>query len=192
MSIVHTQRGVIVDSVARSTLANLVVVAASAAFIGLAAQVSIPLPGTPVPITGQTFAVLFVGAAAGLWRAVSATLLYAVLGLAGVPWFAGHASGYVTATFGYILGFVVAAALVGWLAQHGWTRRPALTFTAMLVGDLVIYLIGVPWLKATLGVSWATTLSLGLTPFLIGDLIKAGLATGLFAVAWPRVDRLAS
>jgi biotin transport system substrate-specific component len=182
------QRGVILDPVARTGVANLAVVLAGAIFIGLAAQISIPLPGTPVPITGQTFAVLFVGAAAGLWRGVAATTLYAALGLAGIPWFAGGTSGYVTATFGYILGFVAAAAVVGRLAQLGWTRRPWQTFVAMILGDLVIYLIGVPWLKAALGVSWSTALTLGLAPFLIGDLIKATLAAGLFAVAWSRIN----
>lgn len=189
MSTIATPRGVILDSVPRSAPATIATIAACTVFIGLAAQVSIPLPGTPVPLTGQTFAVLLVGAVAGPWRAVVSTVLYAALGLAGVPWFAGHSAGYVTATFGYILGFVAAAALVGWLAQHGWTRRPALTVAAMLLGDLVIYLVGVPWLMTSLGVSWASALALGMTPFLLGDLLKAVLAAGLFTLAWPRVDR---
>lgn len=189
MSTTSIQRGVIVDGFARTALSNLVAVVAGAAFIGLAAQISIPLSWTPVPLTGQTFAVLLVGAAAGLRRAVAATLLYAVLGLVGVPWFAGHSSGFVTVTFGYIIGFVAAAALVGWLAERGWTRRPWLTFAAMLLGDLVIYAIGVPWLKAALGVSWGTAFTLGMTPFLLGDLVKAALATGVFAAAWPLFGR---
>jgi len=181
--------GVIADSVARSRVFDVALVAAGSLFIGIAAQLSIHLPNNPVPITGQTFAVLLVAAGTGLWRGVASTLLYAVLGLVGVPWFAGASSGYVSATFGYILGFVAAAALVGWLAQRGWTRTPWRTAAAMVLGNLAIYAIGVPWLKATLGISWSKALDLGLQPFLVADLLKAALAAGLFTAAWALVDR---
>ena len=180
---------VLADSIARSRVVDVSLVLAGALFIGLAAQVSIHLGSNPVPITGQTFAVLLVAAGAGLWRGVASTLVYAALGLVGVPWFADGAAGYVSATFGYILGFVAAAAVVGWLAQRGWTRAPWRTAAAMVVGDLTIYAIGVPWLKASLSLSWSTAISLGLTPFLVGDLIKAALAAGLFTGAWALVDR---
>ena len=95
----------------------------------------------------------------------------------------------MSATFGYILGFVAAAALVGWLAQRGWTRTPWRTAAAMVLGSIAIYAIGVPWLKATLGLTWSTAISLGLTPFLVADLLKAALAAGLFTGAWALVDR---
>jgi len=180
---------VLADSVTRSRAFDVALVAAGSLFIGIAAQVSVHLPNNPVPITGQTFAVLLVAAGSGLWRGVASTVLYAVLGLAGVPWFAGASSGYVSATFGYILGFVAAAALVGWLAQRGWTRTPWRTAAAMVLGSIAIYAIGVPWLKATLGLSWSTAISLGLTPFVIADLLKAALAAGLFTAAWAIVDR---
>jgi biotin transport system substrate-specific component len=180
---------VIADSLARSRAFDVSLVLAGAMFIGLAAQVSIHLPGNPVPITGQTFAVLLVAAGSGLARGVAATLVYAALGLVGVPWFADGSSGMVTATFGYIVGFVFAAAVVGWLAQRGWTRTPWRTAAAMVVGDLAIYAVGVPWLKAAVGVSWSTAISLGMTPFLVGDLLKALLAAGLFTAAWAVVDR---
>jgi len=180
---------VLADSVARSRVFDVALVVAGSLFIGIAAQVSVHLPNNPVPITGQTFAVLLVAAGAGLWRGVASTVLYAVLGLAGVPWFAGASSGYVSATFGYILGFVAAAALVGWLAQRGWTRTPWRTAAAMVLGSIAIYAIGVPWLKATLGLSWSTAISLGLTPFVVADLLKAALAAGLFTAAWAIVDR---
>jgi biotin transport system substrate-specific component len=180
---------VLADSLARSRAFDVALVAAGSLFIGIAAQVSIHLPGNPVPITGQTFAVLLVAAGTGLLRGVAATLLYAVLGLVGVPWFAGASSGYVSATFGYILGFVAAAAVVGGLAQLGWTRAPWRTAAAMVIGDLTIYAIGVPWLKATLGLTWAKAFSLGFTPFLVADLLKAALAAGLFTGAWALVDR---
>ena len=179
---------VLVDGFARSRVLDVALVAVGSLFIGLAAQVSIHLPGNPVPITGQTFAVLLVAAGSGLWRGVASTLVYAALGLVGVPWFADGSAGFVSATFGYILGFVAAAALVGWLAQRGWTRVPWRTAAAMAIGDLAIYAIGVPWLKAVLGLSWGTAISLGLTPFLVGDLLKAALAAGLFTGAWAFVD----
>jgi biotin transport system substrate-specific component len=181
--------GVIADSVARSRVFDVALVAAGSLFIGIAAQLSVYLPGNPVPITGQTFAVLLVAAGTGLWRGVASTLLYAALGLVGVPWFAGASSGYVSASFGYILGFVAAAAIVGWLAQRGWTRTPWRTAAAMVLGNVAIYAIGVPWLKATLGLTWAKALSLGLQPFLVADLLKAALAAGLFTAAWAIVDR---
>ena len=189
MSLTAPAPRVVLDPLARSLVSNIVIVLAGAAFIGLAAQVSIPIPGTPVPVTGQTFAVLLVGAAAGLWRGVAATALYAVVGLVGVPWFSGGASGFVTATFGYILGFVLAAAVVGALAQRGWTRSPWRTFASMLIGSAVIYAVGVPWLKAAVGVTWAKAFSLGLTPFLVGDLLKAALAAGIFTIAWRAIDK---
>jgi len=181
--------GVIADSVARSRAFDLALVAAGSLVIGIAAQLSIYLPNNPVPITGQTFAVLLVAAGVGLWRGVASTLLYATLGLVGVPWFAGASSGYVSATFGYILGFVAAAAVVGALAQRGWTRSPWRTAAAMVLGNLVIYAVGVPWLKATLGISWSKAIDLGLQPFLVADLLKAGLAAGLFTAAWALVER---
>ena len=189
MSVTVPAPRVVLDPLARSLASNVALVVAGAAFIGLAAQVSIPLPGTPVPVTGQTFAVLLAGAAGGLWRGLASAALYAVVGLAGVPWFAGGASGLVTATFGYILGFVLAAAVVGALAERGWTRTPWRTFASMLVGSAVIYAVGVPWLKAALGVTWAKAFSLGLTPFLVGDLLKAALAAGIFTLVWRWIDR---
>jgi biotin transport system substrate-specific component len=180
---------VLADSVARSGVFDVALVVVGSLFIGIAAQVSVHLPNNPVPITGQTFAVLLVAAGSGLWRGVASTVLYAALGLAGVPWFAGASSGYVSATFGYILGFVAAAALVGWLAQRGWTRTAWRTAAAMVLGSIAIYAIGVPWLKATLSLSWSTAISLGLTPFVVADLLKAALAAGLFTAAWAIVDR---
>ena len=189
MSVSVPVPGVIADSVARSRVFDVALVAAGSLVIGISAQLAVYLPHNPVPITGQTFAVLLVAAGVGLWRGVASTLLYATLGLVGVPWFAGASSGYVSATFGYILGFVAAAAVVGALAQRGWTRSPWRTAAAMVLGNLVIYAVGVPWLKATLGISWSKAIDLGLQPFLVADLLKAGLAAGLFTAAWALVER---
>lgn len=188
MSMAAPSPRVVLDGLTRSRAADLLVVLLGAGFIGLAAQLSVPVPGSPVPVTGQTFAVLLVGAAGGLRRGVASTLLYAVAGLVGVPWFAAGASGYVTATFGYIVGFVLAAAVIGVLAERGWTRSPWRTFAAMLVGSAVIYAVGVPWLARAVGVSLAEAVRLGLTPFLIGDILKAALAAGLFTVLWAQLN----
>lgn len=189
MSLAIPAQPVVFDRVARSPLANIALVLGSAAFIGLAAQISIPIPGTPVPLTGQTFAVLFVAAAAGLGRGVASTLVYAVLGCLGVPWFAEGSSGIRAVSFGYIIGFIAASALVGYLARLGWSRTIPKTFVAMLLGSMVIYAIGVPWLKFAADVTWTQAISLGLIPFILGDILKALLAAGIFRGIWIKLDR---
>ncbi len=180
---------VVADAFPRSLATNAMLVTGGAVFIGLAAQLFVYLPGNPVPITGQTFAVLLAAAALGLSRGVLATVLYAVAGILGVPWFAGASHGVVTASFGYILGFILAAAIVGALAQRGLTRTVGLTFLTMLVGSVAIYAVGLPWLKVATGLGWGTAFGLGVTPFVLADLIKAGLAAGLFAAEWALIRR---
>lgn len=165
-------------------------VVGAAAFVGLAAQAAFPLPFTPVPVTGQTFAVLLAGLALGWQRAVPSMLLYLVAGVAGVPWFAGGASGAVAPSFGYVVGFVLAAAVVGWLAagDSQRTRSPLRTCALMLVGNALIYAVGVPWLAASLHVSLTEAVALGLTPFLLGDAVKVALAAALLPATWRFVD----
>jgi len=180
---------VIADVFAKGSARNIVLVVAGAALIGLCAQLYVYLPGNPVPITGQTFAVLFVAAGLGLGRGVSATILYAVGGLVGVPWFAQGTSGLVSATFGYILGFILAAAVVGYLAERGWTSRAWRTAVVMVIGNVVIYAVGVTWLKTATGMGWSKAISLGMTPFLVGDAIKIALAAGAFTAAWAIIRR---
>ena len=160
-----------------------------AGLVGLFAQVSVTLPFTPVPITGQTFAVLLVGATLGTIRGVLSMMVYAMAGMAGVPWFADHSSGVALASFGYIVGFIVAAGVVGHLAERGATRTPLRTAAIMVLGSLVIYAFGVTWLKSSLGVSWSAAIALGLTPFLLGDAVKVALAAGLFPTTWRLVQR---
>ena len=180
---------VIGDVFAKGIARNIALVVAGAALIGLCAQLYVYLPGNPVPITGQTFAVLFVAAGLGLGRGVSATILYAVGGLVGVPWFAQGTSGLVSATFGYILGFILAAAVVGYLAERGWTSRAWRTAVVMVIGNVVIYAVGVTWLKTATGMGWSKAISLGMTPFLVGDAIKIALAAGAFTAAWAIIRR---
>ncbi len=159
-------------------------VAGAAGFVGLLAQISIQLPFTPVPITGQTLGVLLAGTALGWRRAGLAMALYAVAGVAGVPWFADHTSGYASASFGYIAGFFAAAVLCGYLAERGADRSVVKSLPAMLAGEVVIYAFGLTWLALDLHLTAPATLADGLTPFLVGDLIKAAIAAGLLPAAW--------
>lgn len=137
---------VLSDLVSSRLLREVVCVLAGAGLVGVAAQLSVPLPGTPVPVTCQTFAVLLCGASLGPRRGALSLALYLVAGVAGVGWFAGGNSGTGSPSFGYVVGFLPAAALVGYLAARGWDRTPAGTVAAMAGGTVIIYSVGVPWL----------------------------------------------
>lgn len=197
-----TTPGVLVDALplgaARvgSAAREVGLVLGGAAFVGLAAQIVIPLPFTPVPVTGQTFAVLLAGAALGARRAIMSMGVYLVAALAGLPWLAGQSTaikaGALVPTFGYVIGFVVAAGLAGWLAQRGWTRSAWRTAGVFALGNAVIYSFGLTWLKFALGVSFAKAATLGLTPFLAGDALKIAAAAALFPAAWKLVERISA
>ena len=186
---VPSPRRVLADAVASSRVADAVLVLSGAALVGLLAQVTIHLGFTPVPITGQTLGVLLVGTALGWRRATLAMGLYVAAGVIGVPWFAGHSSGVPMATFGYLLGFVVASAALGWLASRGADRTVARAVTSMVVGEVIIFSIAVPWLAFSLHVGLATAISLGLTPFITGEVIKAAIAGVALPATWRLVDR---
>lgn len=175
---------VLADVFPHSVARDALLILGGAVFVGIFAQIAVPLPFTPVPLTGQTFAVLLVGASLGSIRGILSMLLYGLAGVVGVPWFAGGASGFTMPSFGYIVGFVAAAGLVGWLAERGWTRTALDTALAMVLGNVVIYAIGVTWLKFSMGATWASAIAMGMTPFLIGDGIKILLAAGLFPLLW--------
>jgi biotin transport system substrate-specific component len=179
---------------------HLALIVAGALLMALSANISIPVPGSPVPITGQTFSVLLVGGALGARRGILATLLYLALGLF-LPVYADHKQGIAIigsikdghvvlgATGGYLLGFVAASGVVGRLAELGWDRRFGGALAAMALGNVVIYLFGVPWLMAATGWDLQKAYTLGVAPFLLGDLIKLILAAGLFPIAWWVVGR---
>jgi biotin transport system substrate-specific component len=169
----------------RSLTTDLVLIGAGAALTGILAQVVIPLQ--PVPITGQTLAVILVGSTLGALRGALSMVLYLALGVAGLPWFTEASSGWgVVAgpTGGYIVGFIAAAALTGWLAQRSWDRRIVGAFVSMSAGTLVTFAVGLPWLAASLGLNLEQTLQAGLYPFLIGGAIKALVAAGVLPLAW--------
>lgn len=168
-------------------LTDAALVAIGAGLISVAAQLSISLPFTPVPITGQTFAVLLVGSSLGTVRGGASGSLYLLVGLAGVPVYADGTGGWDIvsgASGGYLIAFPIAAALSGWLAEQRWDRRFSSAVGAMLTGNVVIYLIGLPWLAIVLDTRLERTLELGFYPFVVGDMIKLYLAAALLPTAW--------
>ena len=163
-------------------------------FIALLAQLTIKLPFTPVPITGQTLGVLVVGTAYG-WRLAGLTLLLYLAEIAiGLPFAAEGRSGLeiltlATASGGYLWGFLLAAVLCGWLANRGWDRDLRSSITVMLLGSIVIYAVGVPWLAAAIDVPFLEAFELGLYPFVVGDLLKLLIAAGLLPLGWRLAGR---
>ncbi len=189
-------RPTLVDRVVtRTWLSDIALVVAGTALVAVLAQVAIPL--WPVPVTGQTLAVLLVGASLGAARGAASLGLYAVLGAIGLPIYSDSASGWsvlLGPTGGYIIGFIVSAALVGWAAERSWDRgwyKPIITFIG---GSLVVFAIGLPWLAVSLGQlglanDLQSVLIAGFYPFIIGGLIKAGIAAALLPALWAAAER---
>jgi biotin transport system substrate-specific component len=175
---------VLADLLPASRVRDAALVVGGAVLTGLAAQVAVPVPGSPVPVTGQTFAALLVGTALGARRGFLSLALYALAGVAGMPWFAGGTSGAASVSFGYILGMLLASAAVGALARRGADRSPLRMVGTMLLGEAIIYAVGVPYLAVAAHLSFSQAVALGLTPFLIGDALKAALAMGALPTAW--------
>jgi len=167
---------------------SVALVLGGAGFVGLTAQVAIPLPFTPVPLSLQTFSVLLVGAVLGSRRGLASMALYLLAGVAGVPWFSQHQSGWAFASFGYVVGFLLAAWLVGRLAERGADRTVLRSAGLMVLGNLAIYAVGVPGLMLVTGMSFGAALLAGVVPFLIGDALKVALAAGLLPATWKLVD----
>ncbi len=171
----------------------LLAVLAGTALLAASAHVRVELGFSPVPITGQTFAVLLIGAVYGSRLGALTVIAYLAEGISGLPVFAGGASGWVyfTATSGgYFVGFVGAAYAVGWLAERGWDRSAVTMAAAMVIGNVIIYVPGWWWLLRELGISAGRSWDLGVQPFLIGDAVKIGLASGLLPAAWLLRDEL--
>lgn len=188
-------RAVLVDLAPGAAIRDAIAIAAAVGVTAASAQVVIPLGFSPVPITGTTFAVLLTAAALGPFRALLAQGLYLLLGAVGLPFYAEASSGWDVlfgATGGYIVGFVAAAAVVGALARRGLDRSVLGTAAMFAVGSAVIYAFGMPWLAVVgdLGIGEATRL--GVTPFLIGDALKALLAGLALPGAWHLLERFGS
>jgi biotin transport system substrate-specific component len=187
---------------------HLLMIVVGAGLIALCARVSFYLPGNPlVPVTLQTFGVLFIGALLGYKRSIAAVGLYLLIGIVGVPVFAydqatgsylGGAGSIASvrdgalvlgARGGYLVGFLFAAAVVGRLAELGWDRRIGGSLAAMLIGNGLVYAVGVPWLMFAVGLAPGRAIELGLLPFVLGDALKLAVAAGLLPVGWWLVRR---
>jgi biotin transport system substrate-specific component len=184
------------SSRARAFTLDAALVLAGAAVVALLAQIEIPL--WPVPITGQTLGVIVVGAALGSRRGAAALTTYMLVGLAGLPVFAGF-TGTMAAvgkpSFGFVIGFIFSAFVAGWFAERAWDRRPALAFVGFALASVVPFLFGIPYMAFILNVvmgldlSFVEILEAGLLPFIVGGLIKAGLAAAIIPGAWALVRK---
>lgn len=169
--------------VPRTITSDIALVGSGALLIAIAAQIQVPM--IPVPMTMQTFAVLLVAASLGFSRGAASTALYLVLGAVGLPVFAGAtALKAAMPTIGYLVGFVAAAALIGYLSERGYAKNPLKLAFAFVAGSAVVYAAGVIGLMAILGIDMQTAIQIGVVPFLIGDALKAALAAALLPVAW--------
>ncbi|WIE72361.1 biotin transporter BioY [Curtobacterium sp. MCJR17_020] len=174
----------------RNAVVSTALVLGGALLTAGAAQVSVPL--WPVPITGQTLAVLLVGSALGARRGALSMLVYALLGVIGLPVFAGGSAGFgvlVGPSGGYIVGFVAAAALVGWIAERFGDRPLQNSVLSFALGTVVTFAIGMGWLAVSLGLDLQQTLEFGLYPFVIGGAVKAALGAGIMSLGWTAAVR---
>ncbi|MSP14023.1 MAG: biotin transporter BioY [Chloroflexi bacterium] len=168
-----------------SRLYDFALIIGGSLLIGLSAQISLPLPFSPVPITGQTLMVLLAGMVLGSRRGALCLIVYLAEGLSGLPVFAGATAGPAVVlgpTGGYLIGFIAAAYLTGRLAERRWDRHIVTTLLAMILGNLVIYACGLAWLATFVGPG--KILPLGLFPFIPGDLLKIGVASLLLPAGW--------
>jgi biotin transport system substrate-specific component len=177
---------VLADAIPGTRVRDVLLVIAGALLTSACAQISIHVPGSPVPVTGQTFAVVLAGASLGATRGGLSQLLYLLLGLV-LPVYAGGTHGLdqlFGPSGGYIVGFVIAGYAIGAIAEHGGDRKVLSAFAAFVLGQLIIFGIGVPWLKAWIHISWGSAIHEGFTIFILGGLIKAALAGLLMPTAW--------
>lgn len=190
----HPSTGVLADRLLprRTVLVDVALVVTGAAVVALLAQASWRIG--PVPITGQTLGVMLVGGALGMRRGAAALTTYMVAGLAGAPVFAGGLGGpaYVLVpSFGFIVGFVAAAAIAGWAAERAWDRNVVLAMAGFTLATVAPFVVGVPYLAAVLGLTdLAALAAVGITPFIVPGLIKAGIAAAIFPLVWRSIRAL--
>lgn len=179
--------------VPRSTvMTRVLLVAGGVTFLAVMAQIAVPVPGSPVPITGQTLAVLLIGASYGANLGAGTVLSYILVGALGLPVFAAGAQGWekvIGATGGYLVGMALAAYIVGRLAERRWDHRVPSALSQMLIGQVAIFVPGLVWLKVYVGQSWSWTIAAGLTPFVVGEVLKMALAGLALPSLWRWVRR---
>jgi biotin transport system substrate-specific component len=161
------------------------------AFIAAMAQVSLPVPGSPVPVTGQTLAVLLVGTTYGARLGVATFFTYLLAGIAGAPIFAGGTYGIdrvLGATGGYLFGMLLASAVLGFLAERRADQKFSTSFPALLFGNLIIFSFGLTWLHFSLDITWAKTFSMGLTPFILGEALKIAIVATSLPLVWRKIS----
>lgn len=197
MSVVRTARvpqraQLLVELVPRTALITVCAVVGGATLTAVAAQLSFPIPGSPVPVTAQTLVVLVGAAALGPGRALVSQLLYIAAGAAGLPVFAGQSSGInvlIGANGGYLLGFLLASLLVGAASRKGVDRNMIRELAAFIGGSIVVYVFGAGFLMVRFGMSFSMALSVGVVPFLIGDAVKVAIASGVLPTTWRLLGR---
>jgi biotin transport system substrate-specific component len=185
-----TLRGALI---ARSTVATqIALVIGGTAFLALMAQISIPVPGSPVPVTGQTLGALLLGSAYGASLGITTFASYLIVGFIGAPVFASGAHGFsriTGATGGYLVGMLLASLLTGYLAGRKWDQKIATVVPTMILGDLVIFTAGLFWLHHSIHASWSVTFKAGLAPFILGEVIKIAIASTAMPTLWRFVPK---
>ena len=183
---------VLADLVPAVRARNALLVVGGVLFTALLAQVSVPVPGSPVPITGQTLAVVLTAAALGPVRGVAVQALYILAALVGLPFYS-EASGGVDVVFGatggYVVGFIPAAFLIGLAAKHGADRNPLKAVPLFLAGQAIIFAVGVPWLAISAGMTASQALDAGFYPFILGGIVKAAIAAAVLGGSWQLTRR---
>lgn len=192
MPALPTRALVLADLVPAVRARNALLVVGGVLFTALLAQVSIPVPGSPVPITGQTLAVVLTAAALGPVRGVAVQALYILAALVGLPFYS-EASGGVDVVFGatggYVVGFIPAAFLIGLAAKHGADRNPLKSVPLFIAGQAIIFAVGVPWLAISAGMTASQALDAGFYPFILGGIVKAAVAAAVLGTAWKLTRR---
>ena len=161
-------------------------------FLGAMAQISIPIPGSPVPVTGQTLGALLLGTAYGATLGATTLIFYLIAGIAGAPIFSNHSNGFSHlsgATGGYLVGMLVAATVTGYLAGRKWDQKISTVIPTMLLGNFIIFFFGLIWLKQVTDQSWEWTISKGFTPFILGEILKMAIASTALPSLWKLVRK---
>ena len=190
MSQVATLRSVALPT--RTAVSNVGLVLGGTLFLGAMAQISLPVPGSPVPITGQTLGALLLGTAYGASLGFSTFAFYIAAGIAGAPLFAGHSAGIerlTGATGGYLVGMLVASWVTGALAGRKWDQKISTVVPTMLIGTTIIFTFGLLWLQHSTGQSWSWTFEKGLQPFVVGEAIKIAIASTALPTVWRFVSK---